>query len=309
MGVSTLSADSGEAVRIEIMNIAVGIGAWLLGGWALNAPVEKNPSDVITQTPAAQSALPSNTNPWQDTKDIDKDATKSQRGNAARPNYQTPGRARPMGWLPASPTEPGRSRIMPTPPTENSLDMEYGDPSFSPSPSGSPMDTGIPEVPTSRRAYAPRTVESPSYHWDIQRQRQSNLESVYPPHRDSLSTLPEKAFATARPFASGVSPYMGLFRNDTAGGTIDNYSTFVRPALEQRTMNQQFNMDIFGLDRNSRLQNAAMQQTYRQNATRAPQSIGTPQFYMNYGNYYPGLGPGQNGYYPGLGAGYPGYGR
>ena len=34
-----------------------------------------------------------------------------------------------------------------------------------------------------------------------------------------------KAFAKAAPFASGVSPYMGLFRNDTNGGTIDNYST------------------------------------------------------------------------------------
>ena len=82
---------------------------------------------------------------------------------------------------------------------------------------------------------------------------------------------------------------MGLFRNDTTGGTIDNYSTLVRPALDQRSMNQQFNMDIYGLERNARLQNAALQQMNRCNNSRAPQSIGTPQFYMNYGGYYPRL--------------------
>ena len=105
-------------------------------------------------------------------------------------------------------------------------------------------------------------------------------------------TAPTKPFLGVPPYSSpGVSPYMNLFRNDTNGGTIDNYSTFVRPALDQRSMNQQFNMDIYGLERNARLQNRALQQMDR-GGPRAPQSIGTPQFYMNYGNYYPGAGQG-----------------
>jgi hypothetical protein len=46
-------------------------------------------------------------------------------------------------------------------------------------------------------------------------------------------------------------------------------------------------MDIYGLERNARIQQHSLQQIERQNS-RAPQSIGTPQFYMNYGSYYPG---------------------
>jgi hypothetical protein len=60
-------------------------------------------------------------------------------------------------------------------------------------------------------------------------------------------------------------------------------------------MNQQFNLDIYGLERNSRLQNMTLQHMNRFDNSRAPQSIGTPQFYMNFGGYYPGL-PMQSGY-------------
>ena len=62
---------------------------------------------------------------------------------------------------------------------------------------------------------------------------------------------------------SGVSPYMELFRNDTNGGTIDNYTTLVRPALTSRSMNQQFGSDISACTRNARLQDAALQQMNR----------------------------------------------
>lgn len=100
---------------------------------------------------------------------------------------------------------------------------------------------------------------------------------------------------------------MNLFRNDTNGGTIDNYSTYVRPALNQQSTNQQFNMDLYGLQRNQKIQSAILQQLGRDYNWCAPQSIGTPQFYMNYGNYYPGsYGPNNYGQGP-YGAG--GYGQ
>jgi hypothetical protein len=95
-----------------------------------------------------------------------------------------------------------------------------------------------------------------------------------------------KAFAGYRP-TSGVSPYMNLFRRDSLG-TIDNYTTLVRPQLEQRFMNQQFDRDISGLERNNRTQMIDLQQLQRSNQTL--QSVGTQQFYMNYGSYYPGYG-------------------
>jgi hypothetical protein len=113
----------------------------------------------------------------------------------------------------------------------------------------------------------------------------------------------EKAFADYRQSTSGgYSPYMNLFRNDTNRGTIDNYTTFVRPALDQQNANQRVNMDIYGLQRNARIQNETLQQLNRGN-TRSPESIGTPQYYMNTGGYYPAPGQGNyptppNQYYP-----------
>ena len=51
-------------------------------------------------------------------------------------------------------------------------------------------------------------------------------------------TPPTKPFENyVRP--SPVSPYMQLFRGDNAGGTIDNYSTFVKPLLLQQQMNRE----------------------------------------------------------------------
>jgi hypothetical protein len=132
---------------------------------------------------------------------------------------------------------------------------------------------------------------------------------------------PDKPFATAgNPYATsssgGYSPYMNLFRNDN-GGTIDNYSSLVRPALQQQAANQRLANDIFGLDRQNRIQQAMMQsQLY--NGPRTLQSVGTPTYYMNYGSFYPGLGSagsyygapynnqGYNGY--GSSSGYSGYG-
>jgi hypothetical protein len=153
-------------------------------------------------------------------------------------------------------------------------------------------------IPTSRRAYSPRTAESPTSYAAADQMRQVTEAAAHPAYVPQAAP-PAKAFATARPFSSGVSPYMNLFRNDTSGGTIDNYSTYVRPALDQRSLNQQFNMDVYGLQRNAQIQSAALQQLGRNNS-RAPQTIGTPQFYQNYGNYYPGFwqGQGQPGYGP-----------
>jgi hypothetical protein len=99
----------------------------------------------------------------------------------------------------------------------------------------------------------------------------------------------DKAFGGFRA-TSGISPYMNLFRTGTNNGTIDNYTSLVRPALDQRSLNQQFGHDIRGLQNDTRMQGSSLQQL---NQTRQLQGVGTPQFYMNYGSYY-NMG-GQNG--------------
>jgi hypothetical protein len=309
------------------MNVAIGLGTLLLGGWVLNTPVVDLPPDQVLElpvleTPMQQPAAPANARPQprsryqnperalprdevqqrlrnqnQPQTRTNPDLTskqRSQQGNDANPQPNTP--KRPAWVLPPLPTDPLRANspgqpAMPLPPTVREGDLEMGPPPADPY--ASPTTANAPDVPISRRAYSPRTADSPS-NYDMADQMRDRIESSTHPAYGPQPTSP-KAFATARPFSSGVSPYMNLFRNDTAGGTIDNYSTYVRPSLDQRSMNQQLNMDIYGLERAQRIQNAALQQLGRYYNARAPQQVGTPQFYRNYGSFYPGAN-GQSSY-------------
>jgi len=307
------------------MNVAIGIGTLLLGGWVLNTPTENlTPDEMdrapVLQVPLSQPAAPDNAAPMRRPKNqnperaLPRDEVQQRLRNQKEPQAQKaadtrrrdePGRAKPAtqanvqkqpSWvLPPAPTDPLRANspgmpAMPLPPTVRESDLRPGP--IPADPFGSPTSPNVPDIPMSRQAYSPQSANSPSSYTNADRVRQSSEMAEHPVYAPREAAT--KAFSSARPFSSGVSPYMGIFRNDTAGGTIDNYSTYVRPALDQRSMNQQFNMDIYGLERNQKIQNAALQQMSRGN-TRAPQSIGTPQFYMNYGNYYPNYQQGGNG--------------
>jgi hypothetical protein len=92
----------------------------------------------------------------------------------------------------------------------------------------------------------------------------------------------EKAFAGIPAVSNGVSPYLNLFRGGGEG--VDNYNTLVRPQLDQRQLNQRYGQDIYGLERQARIQQAMSQRA----PARPLQSVGTPQYFMNYGNYYQG---------------------
>jgi hypothetical protein len=289
------------------MNITIGIAAMLLGGWVLNSPSDDQSnvtSPASSASSAAGSVLPRGMQRDDSSKRSgdrrlrkgDQEGTGSQERQPLAPGSDIrPAGQGPLRWLlPTPPTDPGRARmgsqyILPTPPTGVGRDAEYEGPSAYRNPTGSPMARSLPEVPTSRQAYSPRNIYSPSYYEFSDRMRSYSVGSAYSDFRQPGA--PEKPFSGARPFASGVSPYMGIFRNDTAGGTIDNYTSMVRPQLDQRSMNQQFNLDIYGLERNARLQQAAMRQMNRNVNPRAAEGVGTPQFYGNFGNYYPGLGP------------------
>jgi hypothetical protein len=86
--------------------------------------------------------------------------------------------------------------------------------------------------------------------------------------------------------SSGVSPYMNLFRTGNSNGTIDNYSTLVRPELDQRRANQKFGADIHGLENSTHVQSLNIQQLNRD--AQMLQGVNATQYFMNYGDYYPG---------------------
>jgi hypothetical protein len=144
---------------------------------------------------------------------------------------------------------------------------------------GPPM-ARMPMSPTYRHP-TPSSGAPPNSPYSAFSQQQTQLAAAW---------TPQKAFNNYQPPSSSSSPYMNLFRTGTNNGTIDNYTTLVRPAFQQMSANQQINNDIFGLQRSERIHQAALQQLNPQ--TRSLQSVGTPQYYMNsYGGYYPGLGP------------------
>lgn len=311
------------------MNAAIGIGALLLGGWVLNTPTQDLPPDEADKVPYVEvpfyqekpylgpfqkSPDPNKALPRDEVKGReqllnkfgrrgDEEARKAAQAkglSTTRPPVNPQAAAqKQMAWiLPPAPTDPLRANgpagtpQYPVPPTARDSDLLP--PQTPVDPYGSPTAPKLTSLSPSRQSYSPRTAMNAPY-YDEANQVRDRVDTAF--HNDAYTQAPQptKAFADARPFSGGgVSPYMNLFRNDTAGGTIDNYSTYVRPALDQRSMNQQFNMDLYGLQRNQRIQNAAMQQLGRA-YSRAPQYIGTPQFYQNYGNYYPGTS-GQGNY-------------
>ena len=75
---------------------------------------------------------------------------------------------------------------------------------------------------------------------------------------------------------------MNLFRRE--GDGVNNYQTLVRPQLDQRFLNQQLGQDVRVLERNAQIQRMQINQQ-----PRTLQGVGTPQYYMNYGDS--GYGP------------------
>ncbi len=86
------------------------------------------------------------------------------------------------------------------------------------------MPGGAPRGIAKSSAYHPRS------HQMVQEgaQQRPSITTVTPPV--AAAEPPQKAFAGFQQ-QSGVSPYMNLYRRDNLG-TIDNYTTLVRPQLE-----------------------------------------------------------------------------
>ena len=128
-----------------------------------------------------------------------------------------------------------------------------------------------------RPAYQQPFASAPTLSSQNQGVRLPSQYSMYPPS----SSSGEKAFSDySRP--SGYSPWMNLYR---PSGLTDNYTSLVRPGLQQRALNQRFSGDIGGLGATSQRQ----EQQIRQGA-QMQQGIVNPQYFINYQQYYPSYG-------------------
>jgi hypothetical protein len=113
---------------------------------------------------------------------------------------------------------------------------------------------------------------------------QQAQESRLEPARPNPVARPGKPFAgyTAPPT---TSPYMNLYRR--GAGDSDNYTTLVRPLVEQQHENRVFGGEIRGLQSATRLQTSALYKLGKQPQTQAGTTA--PEYFMNYRDYYPGF--------------------
>ncbi len=236
------------------MNITVGIGAMLLGGWVLTAPSNVNnlpPLEPMEQYYQAEAPAPSQAAPAENPtphsgRSLRQPTLGSMPGNEPGlpypPNAGQPlpnGQQQPGATAQATSAGAGRMNL-PLPPTAPSSAEGQG-----PGTSEQAFGSGGLQMPVAPTAPPPSAQGSPASGGAMP---PMSMPAASRPSFGGASPTAPKAFSTYNPFASGVSPYMNLFRPNSLG-TVDNYTTLVRPALEQRTANQRYNMDIFGLER------------------------------------------------------------
>jgi hypothetical protein len=287
------------------MYVAIAVGTLLLGGWVLNSD-DENAADQQGQTTASPSdQLRSSSTDAENVRPNPSQNYLRQNGRAGVNAQQQIQRQSVMPFAPTDSVPAGAQAMtgQPTAPTASrpvdnvrGTTMEHG------------FGSREPAAPTDRSAYfdnyhpSSRGTTSPQF--DRTRPSGAQVTSrnvgIMAP-----SPVAEKAFTGYRP-TPGVSPYMNLFRANTGG--VDNYTTLVRPQLEQTSLNGQYGRDIRGLETNSRQQMLNMQQM-NQERNAESQGVATPQF-MNYGNYYNYGNGSSNGNSPNAGqSSGQGYGR
>jgi hypothetical protein len=275
------------------MHVAIAVGTLLLGSWVIHSPVDEDESAVVNrhQPPATAPAVRSHTPGSLDRGD--KRFSEDSPGMDSRLEGRQRGRTK-SGDESARTKQPAASGVMPSAPTDSeSVDLNQPPaPTSGNSADSSQQTAGLGGVPRSRYPIAPtsgrpsgQSVLRSGLHTALAK----NALGEVPGGTARFMTPPTAAPPADKPYSnyrasSGVSPYMNLFRSGFGG--VDNYSTLVRPQLEQRTLNQKFGRDIGGLEQDLRSRNLDLQLLNQ--ASRTPQTVTSPQYYMNLGGYYPG---------------------
>jgi hypothetical protein len=165
------------------------------------------------------------------------------------------------------------------PPTANAATAESAGGGGSASGLSGPMS--VPTSPTRARPGEAQSYTS-LHNAEVQNQRSAATRNA----ASAPAQLTPKAFSGVTPSSSGSSPYMNIFRGGSNNGTIDNYTTLVRPDLEQQRANQKFGADIHGLENSTHVQGLNIRQLNRD--TQTLQGVNATQYFMNYGDYFQG---------------------
>lgn len=205
--------------------------------------------------------------------------------------------------------QPPRERDVPLPPTDPDLRLPD-------SPLAAPTESGVGTLPrygtpSTRPSYPPgmrpnslyrgpssasRSRSGSGSRYSAQTVQRQTRNDLFMMEQQAQQMQPRAGVTQAAPQISkpfsgyspgpAVSPYMDLYRRDTGG--LDPYNTFVRPQLEQRRANQIIGGEIRGLQSNQRLQSTVMQRLGKSNE-RVQTGTMAPEFFQNYGTFYPGF--------------------
>jgi hypothetical protein len=277
------------------MNIALILSTLVLGASTMNSPGDSYqllspdiapptsglPLPPLQQNSSAKQSKSGSSAPSAKQRDLQRmqeRATRMSSANRYQKNQQANAQYKKQSMIPFAPTDntagnQAGQNYQWLPPTANSGSSDSG-----------LGHSGLGSIPTSPTRPRPGMSQSYSSMRDAETQNRRMAAT-----RNAASAPPRN---TPKPFSgyqqphSGSSPYMNLFRSGNGNGTIDNYTTLVRPELEQRRANQQFGSDIYGLENAARVQGLNIRQLNRE--TQTLQGVNATQYFMNYGDYYPG---------------------
>ncbi len=277
------------------MNIALIISSLIIGASTLNTPGDSS----LTVPPTSDLPLP----PLQNNSTPQQNQTRSQRAEQERKAQRKQAKTtNPYGYYAHSQQQNGRNAqnmgpMMPIAPTDSSMGSRVGQsykflpPTVNPATAGAEGGgegyAGLPgpmNVPTSPTRARPG--EAQSYTSMRSAEEQNRRLAASRNAASAQAQLTPKPFSSASAPSSGQSPYMNIFRGGTNNGTIDNYTTLVKPELDQQRANQKFGADIHGLENSTHVQGLNIRQLNRE--TQTLQGVNATQYFMNYGDYYQG---------------------
>jgi hypothetical protein len=278
------------------MNIAL-----ILSTFVISAATMASPSDnpAMSQIVPPTSALPlppvEEKMQTQGNRSSLKDA---QKRNAQKSQPRTTARTGSYSGRTQQSNGQDRKPMMPIAPTDSASgnqqvgqDYQWLPPTANPATGAGDTSGGRPSgmfgpmnVPTSPTRARPGTPDSYSSMQTVKQQNQ-RLGAARSAATSGAQVSPKPYSGYSQSTATS-SPYMNLFRTGSNNGTVDNYSTLVKPELEQRRANQKFGSDIHGLENSTHVQGLSIQQLNRE--TQSLQGVNATQYFMNYGDYYSG---------------------
>jgi hypothetical protein len=274
------------------MNIALILSTFIIGASTLNTP------DNLALPPTSDMPLPPiQNNTAKTTPKTQSRAQQAEQDRNARLNQARNSRTSGSGYGYSGRSQQQNMRpVMPTAPTDSSVGSQVGQsynflpPTANAASAGTDVNggyVGLPgpmNVPTSPTRARPGEAETYASRRAAEEQNRRLAAS-----RNSASSQPQlapKAFSNINQQSPSSSPYMNLFRTGNNNGTIDNYTTLVKPQLDQQGTNQKFGADIHGLENSTHVQGLNIRQLNRE--TQTLQGVNATQYFMNYGDYYQG---------------------